>query len=254
MDTSLFDLSGKTALVTGASSGIGEATARLLAEQGAHVVVTSRKLEACEAVARSIREGGGRAEAMALHVGDRARIREVVARVDEENDGLDILVNNAGVNPWLGPVWETPESVYDKLLEVNLGGVFFASVEAVRRMKERAGGRIVNIGSMSGLRAEPDQAVYGTAKAAVEALTRAMAAECGPLGISVNAVAPGVIETPMSAPVFQDREAIEQLIQQTPMRRHGESSEIATAVLYLVSPAGSFVNGAVLRVDGGIML
>ncbi|MCE2391738.1 MAG: glucose 1-dehydrogenase [Proteobacteria bacterium] len=251
MDGDLFDLSGKVALITGSSSGIGESTARLLAAYGAHVVVSSRKLDACEKVAESIRDEGGSAEAIELHVGDRQRIRRVVDEIVDVRGRLDILVNNAAVNPWIGAVWKLPESAWDKLLEVNLSGVFMTSVEAVKRMKEQGGGRIVNIGSRSGLRPDSGQVGYAITKTAVEGLTRAFARECGPLGITVNAVTPGVVETQMSAPVLDDREAYAKLIAITPLRRHASTEEISPAVLFLVSSAGSFVNGAVLRVDGG---
>ena len=184
------DFSGKIALVTGASRGIGEATARLLADRGAHVVVSSRKIESVDAVAASIRDGGGKASSFACHVGDPDAIDSLFDHVAQEFGGLDVLVNNAATNPHFGHITETPLSMIEKTMEVNIRGYFHASRRAAMIMKENRGGAIVNVSSINGDRPAPYQGIYSITKAAVLSMTKAFAKECGPLGIRCNALLP----------------------------------------------------------------
>ena len=199
----LFRVDNKVALVTGSSRGIGEAIAHGLAEQGAHVIVSSRKQDSCEEVASAIRDAGGQATAMACHAGDLEAIDTLFATIKEQFGGLDILVNNAATNPYYGPVADTPPSAFQKTYDVNLRGPFYMSARAVEQMKERGGGAILNMASIDGIGAGNLQGVYSTTKAALISMTQSFAQENGRFGIRVNALCPGLTETRFTA-VFQE--------------------------------------------------
>ncbi len=254
MATHLFDLDGKIAFVSGASRGIGEAIARLLAEQGAHVIVSSRKAPDCEAVAASIREAGGSAGAMACHVGSMDDIHATMARVREEHGRLDILVNNAATNPYFGHVLDTDLGAFQKTVDVNIRGYFFMSVEAGKLMKENGGGAIVNTASINAIQPGPLQGIYSITKAAVVSMTRVFAKECGPLGIRCNALLPGLTKTKFAGALFEHEEIYQRALEQIPLGRHAEPQEMAGTVLLLVSEAGSYINGETILVDGGITI
>ena len=175
----LFDLTGKVALVTGASRGIGESIARLLAQYGAHVIVSSRKIDGCEAVASSIRDAGGKATAMACHVGDMVQITDTFATIKQEFKKLDILVNNAAANPYFGHILDTDLGAYNKTVDVNIRGYFFMSIEAGKMMKEQGGGVILNTASVNGVTPGDMQGIYSITKAAVISMTKSFAKECG---------------------------------------------------------------------------
>ncbi|AUT63759.1 SDR family oxidoreductase [Paraburkholderia terrae] len=252
MSTNLFDLTDRIALVTGASRGIGEAIARLLAQQGAHVIVSSRKLEECEHVAADIRAAGGSAEAFACHVGRMEDIAATFAHIREKHGRLDILVNNAAANPYFGHILDTDLAAYNKTVEVNVRGYFFMSVEAGKLMKERGRGAIVNTASVNALHPGDMQGIYSITKAAVVNMTKAFAKECGPLGIRVNALLPGLTRTKFAGALFENKDIYDQWVNSIPLRRHGEPSEMAGTVLYLVSDAASYTNGECIVVDGGL--
>lgn len=252
--TNLFDLKSKIALVTGASRGIGEEIARLLAQQGAHVIVSSRKLDDCEAVARSIRETGGSAEAFACHVGRIEDIHAIFGHIRERHGRLDILVNNAAANPYFGHILDTDLASFEKTVEVNLRGYFFMSVEAGKLMREHGGGAIVNTASVNALQPGDRQGIYSITKAGVVNMTRAFAKECGPLGIRVNALLPGLTKTRFAGALFADQALYEHAIGKIPLRRHAEPREMAGTVLYLVSDASSYTNGECIVVDGGLTI
>ncbi|KGE04065.1 SDR family oxidoreductase [Pseudohaliea rubra] len=254
MATHLFDLNGKIAFVSGASRGIGEAIARLLAEQGAHVIVSSRKAPDCEAVAASIRAAGGSAEAMACHVGNMDDIHGTMARIREDHGRLDILVNNAATNPYFGHVLDTDLGAFQKTVDVNIRGYFFMSVEAGKLMKEQGGGAIVNTASINAIQPGPLQGIYSITKAAVVNMTRVFAKECGPLGIRCNALLPGLTKTKFAGALFEHEEIYKRAMEQIPMGRHAEPQEMAGTVLLLVSEAGSYINGETILVDGGITI
>lgn len=254
MATKLFDLSERVALVTGASRGIGEAIAKLFAEQGANVIVSSRKIDECERVAQEIRQQGGRAKAIACHVGRMDDIHRLFEHVHAEYGRLDILVNNAAANPYYGHILETPLDAFDKVVEVNLRGYFFMSIEAGKMMREQRSGVIVNTASVNAIEPGLQQGIYSVSKAAVVNMTKAFAKECGPLGIRVNAILPGLTETKFAGAIFADKQLHDQCISTIPMRRHAQPEEIAGAALYLVSDAASYTNGASLIVDGGMTL
>ena len=254
MTDSLFDLTGKTALVSGASRGIGEAIARLLAAHGAHEVCTSRKVEACAAVADAIRAEGGSAEAHAVHGGDPAAIEALFAKLDAAGRTVDVLVNNAAANPYFGPMLEQDLGSFEKTVEVNLRGYFWSSVQAARRMKARgAGGCIVNIASVNARRAAPGQGVYSMTKAGIVNLTEGFAKELARDGIRVNAVLPGLTDTKFASALTSNPKILGMMMQLTPLGRVAQPDEIAPAVLYLCSPASSYVTGSVLSVDGGYL-
>lgn len=254
MSTNLFDLNGKIALVTGASRGIGEEIARLLAGHGAHVIVSSRKLAECQAVADSIREAGGKAEAFACHVGRMEDIAAVFEHIRSTHGRLDILVNNAAANPYFGHILDTDLAAYDKTVEVNIRGYFFMSVEAGKMMRAQGGGAIVNTASVNALQPGDKQGIYSITKAAVVNMTRAFAKECGPLGIRVNALLPGLTKTRFAGALFEEKSTYERWVSGIPLRRHAEPREMAGTVLYLVSDAASYTNGECIVVDGGLTI
>jgi len=254
MSTTIFDLSGKIALVTGASRGIGEAIAKLLGEQGAHVIVSSRKLEDCQAVADAIIEAGGSAEALACHVGNMDEIEKCFAQIKQIHGKLDILVNNAATNPYFGHILDTDLGAYTKTVDVNVRGYFFMSVEAGKLMRENGGGAIVNTASVNALQPGPMQGIYSITKAAVVNMTKAFAKECGGLGIRVNALLPGMTKTKFAGALFENENMYKQFVQSIPMGRHAEPSEMAGTVLYLVSDASSYTNGECIVVDGGVTI
>lgn len=253
MSTSLFDLSHRVALVTGASRGIGEATARLLAEQGAHVILSSRKQDDLERVADSIRSAGGKATAIAAHNGDSGALRQLVERIVAQTGRLDILVNNAATSLYYGHVVDTDPAVVDKTLQVNLKGYFELSAMAARLMKSQGGGSIVNVASINGLRPGMFQGIYSISKAAVISMTQSFAKECGPWGVRVNAVLPGLTETKLSSALTREESVLQPFLAQLPLGRMAQPPEIAPAVLFLASDAASYVTGTTLTVDGGYM-
>lgn len=254
MSTALFDLTGKIALVTGASRGIGEAIAKLLAEQGAHVIVSSRKVDDCQTVADAIVAAGGKAEAFACHVGNMEDISAIFRHIRSTYGRLDILVNNAAANPYFGHILDTDLAAFNKTVEVNIRGYFFMSVEAGRMMREQGCGAIVNTASINALQPGERQGIYSITKAAVVNMTKAFAKECGPLGIRVNALLPGLTKTKFSSALFADEKISKELMEKIPMRRHAMPEEMAGTVLYLVSDAASYTNGECIVVDGGITL
>ncbi|MEE4277175.1 MAG: SDR family oxidoreductase [Halieaceae bacterium] len=254
MADSLFDLSGRIALVSGASRGIGEAIARLLAEHGAHVIVSSRKKEDCAAVAESIAAAGGSAEAFPCHVGHMEDIAAIFEHIRAAHGRLDICVNNAATNPYFGHILDTDLGAFSKTVDVNIRGYFFMSIEAGKLMKEQGGGAIVNTASINAIQPGPMQGIYSITKAAVVNMTRAFAKECAPLGIRCNALLPGLTRTKFAGALFEHEDIYKAAMEKIPMGRHAEPSEMAGTVLYLVSDASSYTNGECIVVDGGITI
>jgi len=252
--TNIFDLTGKIALVTGASQGIGASIARLLAEQGAHVILSSRKAEGCEGVAREIVEKGGHAEVMACHIGEMEQIEQIFAAIREKHGRLDILVNNAATNPHFGSIQDTDLSAFQKTVDVNIRGYFFMSARAVQLMSTNGGGSIVNVASVNGMIPGTFQGIYSITKAAVISMTKAFAKEAAVSGIRVNALLPGATETKFASALTQNPAILNELLKHVPMNRIAQPDEMAGAVLFLVSPAGSYTTGACLNVDGGYLL
>jgi NAD(P)-dependent dehydrogenase (short-subunit alcohol dehydrogenase family) len=249
-----FDLTGKIAIVSGASRGIGESIAHALAAHGAHVICASRKLEGCEAVASEIRSRGFSAEARACHIGELAAIDALYAYVRERHGRLDILVNNAAANPYFGSIADTDAGAFQKTVDVNIRGYFFMSSGAVKLMQQHGGGAIVNVASVNGLLPGPLQGIYSITKAAVLSMTECFARECAPLGVRVNALAPGVTDTKFASTLVNTPAIRDGLMPHVPLARVAQPSEMAGAVLYLVSPAASYTTGATLVVDGGYLV
>lgn len=254
MTTDLFDLTGKIALVTGASRGIGEAIAKLLAEHGAHIIVSSRRLEDCQVVVDAIIANGGSATALVCHVGDMDNIAEAFKHIEETHGQLDILINNAATNPYFGHILDTDLSAFNKTVEVNIRGYFFMSIEAGKLMRKNKGGAIVNTASVNGLQPGLYQGIYSITKAAVMNMTKAFAKECGQFGIRCNAILPGLTKTKFAGALFADEDLYQAAMKEIPLRRHAEPKEMAGTVLYLVSNASSYTNGECIVIDGGLTI
>jgi NAD(P)-dependent dehydrogenase (short-subunit alcohol dehydrogenase family) len=248
-----FRLDGKIALITGASRGIGEAIALALADYGAHCVLVSRKMDALQEVAEKITERGGKAEAIACNVGYLEQIQALFKEVRDRFGRLDILVNNAAANPYFGDMIGVDEGAWDKTNDVNLKGPFFMIQHASRLMTESGGGSIVNVASVGGLSPGIMQGIYDITKAGLIHMTKAFAKELGSKNIRVNALLPGLTETKLSRVLIETKEIYDYAIQHIPLRRHAQPSEMAGAVLYLVSDSASFTTGTYILCDGGML-
>ena len=250
----LFSLKGKVALITGGSRGIGRAIALAFAEGGADVVISSRNKRPpeLEKVAEEIRAKGARALAIPAHVGKKEDVVNLVQRTLREFGRIDLLVNNAGANPVLSSLVDLTEEAFEKVMEVNLKGTLLMSQAVAKEMIKQGGGRIINISSVSGLRARADATgAYCISKAAMNMMTQVMARELAQHNILVNAIAPGSIKTEFSRVNWTDPERREQRIREIELKRFGEPEEVAGLALFLASEAGSFVTGEIIRVDGG---
>jgi len=254
MFENLFSLKGKVALITGASRGIGRAIALAFAEAGAEVAVSSRNRRPpeLEKVADEIGALGKKALAVPAHVGKKEDVQLLVHKTLERFGRVDILVNNAGANPVLSPLADLTEEAFDKVLEVNLKGALLMSQAVAGPMIKQGGGRIINMSSISGLRARADgTGAYCISKAAMNMMTQVMARELAPHNILVNAIAPGSIKTDFSRVNWTDPERRAQRIREIELKRFGEPEEVVGIALFLASEASSFVTGEVIRVDGG---
>lgn len=249
----MFDLSGRVALVTGASRGIGEAIAQGLARHGAEVVVSSRKQEGCEAVAAAIVAAGGKAKAIACHIGDMAAIEALFSRIRDEYGRIDVLVNNAATNPYYGHILDTDLGAFQKTVDVNIRGYFYASVYAGRMMRESGSGSIINVASINAVRPGPLQGIYSITKGAVLNMTKSFARECGPHGIRCNAILPGLIRTKFAGALINDEKQREHYLGMNPLGRIGEPQDLAGAAVFLASSASAYVTGEFLVVDGGFL-
>lgn len=249
---STITLQGKVAIITGASRGIGEAIARSFADNGAKVVLASRKLDGLAAVAESI---GPHAVAIAAHTGHEAECTQLVSKAVETFGKVDILVNNAATNPYFGTMLETEESAWDKTFEVNTKGYFWMTREVVRHLRTRnAPGSIINMASIAGLMVAPGQGVYSMTKAAVISMTKTLAYELAGDNVRVNAIAPGFVDTKFASAVLKNDALVNEVIKQTPMRRYGQPHEIAGAAVYLASDSASYLTGQTLVIDGGMTI
>ena len=243
-----FDLSGRVAVVTGGTRGLGLAMAHGFARAGAEVVVVSRKPEACEEVAAALRAEGAKAAACACHVGHWDRLDGLVEDVYRDFGRVDVLVNNAGVSPQYGKLSEVTEELFDKVVSVNLKGPFRLAALVGERMVEAGGGSIINVSSTGAVRPTRDIVPYAAAKAGVNAMTVGLAHALGP-SVRANAIMPGPFLTSIAS--AWDMELFTQLARTFPLRRAGEAEEIVGAALYLASDASSYTTGTILTVDGG---
>jgi NAD(P)-dependent dehydrogenase (short-subunit alcohol dehydrogenase family) len=249
---SLFDLSGKTAVVTGASRGIGEAIARRMAQHGANVVVSSRKADACDVVTNDINaEYPGRAVTIPCNIGDKAQLQSLVDKTKEHFGKIDILVCNAAVNPYFGPSADCPDDAFDKIMNCNVKSNHWLSNMVLPEMLERKDGVIIVISSIGGIKGSPMLGTYGLSKAADFQLVRNIAVEHGTKNIRANAIAPGLIKTYFAQALWDDPKILEQSTSSTPLKRIGSPDEIAGATVFLASEAGAFMTGQQMVIDGG---
>ena len=252
--TSLFDLSGRVALVAGASRGIGEAVAHGLAQHGAHVVCTSRKLAACQKVADDIVAAGGSAEAMELHLGELDHHDRAIAHIGDTHGRLDILVNNGATNPYYGPAHEATEGAYDKTFEVNTRGPYFLTAKSIPLMLQGGRGAVVNVASIDGIQPGKGRVIYGMTKAALISMTKGFAKEYGNQGIRVNALLPGFTDTKLAS-ALKEAPGMQQYMDNfLAISRMAQPSEMVGAVLYMVSDASSYFTGQGMVVDAGAII
>ena len=248
-----FDMSGKIAVVNGASRGIGEAIAKGLADCGALVVLTSRRQESVQKVADDIVAAGGKAVARACHAGRLDEIEALFDYVKNEFGRLDILINNAATNPYYGPATDLTPNAFDKTVDINLKGPYFMLSRAVPIMAESGGGSVVNVASIAALISLPGQAVYSMTKAGLISITRSFAKEYGKQGIRVNAILPGVVETQLASALIEDP-GIQKWLSGLPAGRAAQPHEMVAGVLYLVSDQAAYTTGTTLVMDGGATL
>jgi NAD(P)-dependent dehydrogenase (short-subunit alcohol dehydrogenase family) len=251
--SNLFDLTGKIAVVSGASRGIGAAIAKLLAAQGAHTIVSSRRLADCQAVVDEILAAGGSASPIACHIGELPQIEALFADIKQRHGRLDVLVNNAAANPHFGSILTTDPGAFQKTVDVNIRGYFFMSTHAAKLMIENGGGSIINVASVNGVNPGHFQGIYSITKAAVISMTKAFAVECAEAGIRCNALLPGLTDTKFASVLVNTPAILNRALARIPMRRVGQPSEMAGLVLYLASAASSYTTGAIINVDGGFL-
>jgi NAD(P)-dependent dehydrogenase (short-subunit alcohol dehydrogenase family) len=250
--TNLFDLSGKVAIITGASRGIGQAIAERFAEAGAQVVLSSRKQEGLDAVAEAIHAKGGKALAVAAHNGQKDALQALAKAAVETYGGVDVLVNNAATNPHFGTLLEAEDSMWQKTIEVNVMGTIWLTQAVVPSMRQRGGGKIINVASINGLRPGRMQGIYSATKAAVINLTQTLAMELASDNIQVNAIAPGLVKTKFARAIWENDVLLEEIIRRTPAGRMGEPDDIAGMALFLASPAANYATGQTFVIDGGV--
>jgi NAD(P)-dependent dehydrogenase (short-subunit alcohol dehydrogenase family) len=251
MTNPLFDLSGKVALITGSTRGIGRSIAEEMARCGARVVISSRKADACEAVAAELKAAGHEAIAVPCHVGRKEDLQRLVDTTLQAWGRIDVLVCNAATNPVYGPTSELTDDAWDKIMDTNVKGTFWLSNMVLPQMAERGEGAVIMLSSIAGLRGNTVIGTYGVSKAAEAALARNLAAEWGPKGIRVNAIAPGLVRTDFAKALLDDPERVRRAAEKTPLRRIGEPLDIAGLAVFLAVPASAYITGQVIVADGG---
>jgi len=247
----LFDLSGKVALITGSTKGIGKAIAVRMAEQGARVVISSRNQDACDEVAEEIHQAGGQAVAIACNINYREQLEHLVAQTIQQLGPIDILVCNAALNPYYGPIQDIPDAAFDKVMHANIGSVHRLCQLVIPGMAKRGGGSVIIVSSIAGLKGTDKLGAYAISKAADMQIARNLAVEWGPDNIRVNCIAPGLVRTEFARALWENPDTYAATVKHYPLRRIGEPDEIAGAAIYLASAAGSFTTGQTLVVDGG---
>ncbi|MFP6674735.1 MAG: glucose 1-dehydrogenase [Pirellulaceae bacterium] len=249
-----FSLHGKNAIITGGTRGIGLAIVRGFLEAGATVTLCSRKQENVDKAVEELADVAANLQAVVAHVGKLDQLERLVANAEERFGDVDLLVNNAGTNPYYGPIVDSEDAAWDKTMEVNLRGPYVLSKLVARKMVVNGGGSIVNIASIAGITAAPLQGIYSVTKAGLIMLTKVMARELGRDGIRVNCICPGVIKTKLSSALWSDPEAEKQAASLKALGRIGTTDELVGAAIYFACDASSFTTGAVLQIDGGMVL
>lgn len=252
--STLFDLTGKVCVVTGSSKGIGRAIAVRLAEQGAKVVVSSRKADACEIVAKEITDRGGEAAVIACNISRKEELRNLVDETNARWGRIDAVVCNAAINPYYGGGLGISDEQFDKIMGTNVRSNMWLTNMVIPQMAEAGGGAIVIVSSIGGLAGSPVIGAYCISKAADMQLARNIAVEWGHKNIRANCIAPGLIRTDFARALWEDPVKYKQRTAGTPLRRIGEPDEIAGAAVFLASPAGSFTTGQTFVIDGGVTI
>jgi len=254
MVASLFDLNGKVALVTGATRGIGKSIAEELARAGARIALCSRKAEACDEVRKEFESKGFEVLARSCNVSHREDLQALIDDTVRRWGRIDIVVANAATNPYYGPLTRVPDEAFDKILATNVKSVLWLAGMTLPGMAERGGGSFIVVGSIGGLIANTVIGAYGISKAADHHLVRNLAAEWGPKGIRVNAIAPGLVKTEFARALWEDEKRRNERIQATPLRRLGEPRDIGGIAVFLASDAAAFITGQCIVADGGFTI
>jgi dehydrogenase/reductase SDR family member 4 len=249
-----YDLTGKVAIITGASKGIGEAIAYRMGKVGAKIVVSSRKQDAVDIVAQKFKAEGIDATAIACHVGDMSQNDNLVQKTIEIYGRIDILVNNAVTNPIFGATLQADLGAFDKIMDVNVKAPFYLSKLVQPYMLKNGGGNIINISSVAGLTPDIGLGLYSVSKASLNMLTKVLAKEWGSVNIRVNSICPGVIKTKLSEAITSNEHIAKELINKQALKHFGEPDDIAGLAMLLASDAGSYITGAILTADGGLTI
>jgi NAD(P)-dependent dehydrogenase (short-subunit alcohol dehydrogenase family) len=254
MSNSIFDLTGKVAVVTGSTKGIGRAIAEELARAGARVVISSRKPDKCEEVADLIRGEGLEAIAIPCHIGRREDVEHLVSETEKQYGRIDVLVCNAAVNPYFGPMAGLTDEAFAKVIDSNVRSNIWLCNLVIPGMAERKDGSVIIVSSIGGLRGSLNLGIYAVSKAADFQLARNLAVEWGPRNIRVNCIAPGLVRTDFARALWEDAETLAGAEAKTPLRRIGEPEDIAGAAVFLASRAGRWMTGQVIVIDGGVTI
>lgn len=250
----MFDLTGKVAVITGSSKGIGKSIAVEMARQGAKVVISSRKAPACEEVVAEIKKNGGTAISVPANISDKAQLEKLVAETRKQLGPIDIVVCNAASNPYYGPTEDMPDEAFDKIMRNNILSNIWLIKMALPDMRAKKDGSIIIISSIGGLRGTPIIGAYGISKAADMALTRNLAIELGGDNIRVNTIAPGLIKTDFAKALWEDEKNLAKRLERQPLKRLGEPDDIGGIAVMLASRAGRFMTGQVIVADGGVLI
>lgn len=251
MNNPLFDMTGKVALITGSTKGIGRSIAEEMARLGAKVVISSRKADACEQVANELKAKGYEALAVPCHVGKKDELQNLVNKTNEAWGSIDVLVCNAATNPVYGPTSEMTDEAWDKIMDTNVKGTFWLTNMVLPQMAQKGEGAIVLLSSIAGIRGNTTIGTYGVSKAAEAALARNLAVEWGPKGIRINSIAPGLIKTDFARTLWEDPVRVKRAEDKTPLRRIGDPIDIAGLAVFLSTKASAYVTGQTIVADGG---
>jgi NAD(P)-dependent dehydrogenase (short-subunit alcohol dehydrogenase family) len=251
MSNPLFDMTGKVALITGSTKGIGLSIAEEMARLGAKVVISSRKADVCEQVATALKDKGYEAIAIPCHVGKKDDLQNLVNKTNEAWGSIDVLVCNAATNPVYGPTAEMTDEAWDKIMDTNVKGIFWLTNMVLPQMAQKGEGAVVLISSIAGIRGNTTIGTYGVSKAAEAALARNLAVEWGPKGIRINSIAPGLIKTDFARTLWEDPVRVKRAEDKTPLRRIGDPVDIAGLAVFLSTKASAYVTGQTIVADGG---